>query len=163
MTRLGRYSTDNIVPLRRDHWASSEEIRAPVRDMADAVRSFDGLERCAELLQAGPLGMSDEMGGTDRPVVSFQVQLPDVQRGLDQLAHINVATWPDTRWVLRLNSARVTAVLRLRTVTRSLLRTPPSPGTLDGQLAADIRALADALRRLRLLIIQQYPEALRAP
>jgi hypothetical protein len=129
--------------------------------MADAVRSFDGLERCAGLLQAGPLGMADEMDGTDWPIVSFQVQLPHVQRGLDQLARINVATWPDTHWVLRLSSARATAALRLRAVIRSLLRTPPGPSTLDGQLAADIRELADALRRLRLLIIRQYPEALR--
>jgi hypothetical protein len=163
MARLASYSADNVVPLRRGHRARPEEIRAPIRDMADAVRSFDGLECCAGLLQAGPLGMADEVAGTDRPIVSFQVQLPHVQRGLDQLAHINVATWPDTHWVLRLSSARTTAALRLRAVTRSLLRTPPGPSTLDGQLAADIRELAAALRRLRLLIIRQYPEALRAP
>jgi hypothetical protein len=131
--------------------------------MADAVRSFAGLERCADLLQAGPLGMVDEMDGTDRPIVSFQVQLPHVQLGLERLARINVATWPDTRWVLGLSSARTAAAIRLREVTRSLLRTPPGPSTLDSQLAADIRALAVALRRLRLLIIQQYPEAHRAP
>lgn len=163
MTRSASYGGDNVIPLRRGHQARPEEIRAPVRDMADAVRSFDGLERCAGLLQAGPLGMTDDLEGADRPIVSFQVQLPLVQRGLDQLAHINVATWPDTHWVLGLNSARVRATLRLRAVTRSLLRTPPGPSALDGQLAADIRELADALRRLRLLIIQQYPEALRAP
>jgi hypothetical protein len=163
VARPAGYSADNVVPFRRGHQARPEEIRGPARDMAEAVRSFDGLERYADLLQAGPLGMPDEMDGADRPIVSFQVQLPHVQRGLDQLSHINVATWPDTRWVLGLNSARVRAALRLRAVTRSLLRAPPDPSALDGQLAADIRELADALRRLRLLIIQQYPEVLRAP
>ena len=163
MARLADYSADNVIPLRRGRQVGPEEIPSLVRDMEDAVRSFDGLERFADLLQAGPPGMTDDLNGADRPIISLQLQLPRVQRGLDQLAHINVATWPDTYWVLRLNGARVRAALRLRTVTRSLIGTPPSPSALDGQLAADIRELADALRRLRLLIIQQYPDALRAP
>ena len=163
MARLVSHIEGNVIHLRRGRVASAEEIHTLVGDMADAVRSFDALERCADLLQAGPFDVVDETDSTDRPIVSFQVQLPYIQRGLDQLAHINVATWPDTRWVLRLTSARSMAALRMRAVTRSMLRTPPGPSVLDEQLAADIRGLAGALRRLRLLIIQQYPEVLSAP
>ena len=136
----------------------SEEVRVPV---TEAVRSFDEMVSCAELLQAGPLGAVGELNGA-APVVAFQLQLPRVQRGLDELARINVATWPDTQWVLGLNSARVRADLRLRTVTRSLLRTPPAPGTLDDRLTASIGSLADALRKLCLLIVRRYPETLGA-
>ena len=163
MARLDRHETDNVLPLRRSNRVRHGEVRAPVRDMTEAVRSFDRLERCAASLQSGPLGIADGIDGTEWPIVSFQVQLPVIQRWLDQLARINVASWPETHWVLRLSSARAVAALRLRVVTRSLYRTPPGTGPLDSQLAADIRELADALRRLRQVIIQQYPEALRAP
>ena len=163
MARLDRHETDNVVPLRRSHRVRHSEVRAPVRDMADAVRSFDRLERCAATLQSGPLGIADEIDATEWPIVSFQVQLPVIQRWLDQLARINVASWPDTPWVLRLSSARALAALRMRAVTQSLHRAPPGTGPLDSQLAADIRQLTESLRRLRQLITQQYPEALRAP
>ena len=65
--------------------------------------------------------------------------------------------------MLRLGNARSAAVLRLLAVTQSLYRSPPGTRSLDGRLAADIWKLADALRGLRLLIAQQYPEVLPTP
>lgn len=163
MARLAEHEADNVVPLRRGHRIRHEQEPETVRDLADALRSFDRLERCAVALQSGPLGMAREIDGIEWPIVTFQVELPSVQRWLDQLARINVATWPDTRWVLRLSSARAGAVLSLGAVTRSLYRSPPGTGPLDGQLAADIQDFMDALHRLRQLVLQRYPEALRAP
>jgi hypothetical protein len=89
--------------------------------------------------------------------------LPVIQQWLDELKCINVTNGPDVHWVLRLGSARSEAVLHLLAVTRSLYRSPPGTRPLDGRLAADIRKLANALRGLRLLIAQQYPEVLPAP
>jgi hypothetical protein len=131
--------------------------------MADAVRSFDQLERCAVTLQSSSFGATVGIDEIEWPIVSFQVQLPVIQERLDQLRHVNVATCPDTPWVLRLGDARATAVLRLRTVTQSLYRSPLGTGPLDGRLAVDIKKLAEALHRLRQVIAQQCPEVLRTP
>jgi hypothetical protein len=161
MARLAEHEADNVVPLRRGHRVRHEQ--EPARDLADALRSFDRLERCAVALQSGPLGMAHDIDGIDWPIVTLQVELPSVQRWLDQLARINVATWPDTRWVLKLSSARAAATLSLDAVTQSLYRTPPGTGPLDGQLTANIQEFMDALHRLRQLIVEQYPESLRAP
>ena len=97
------------------------------------------------------------------PIVSLQGQLPVIQCWLDYLAQINVANWPDIRWVLGLSDARNTAALRLHVVMRSLRRDPPGPGPLNNQLAVDIQKFADALRKLRQLIAQQSPASRRAP
>jgi hypothetical protein len=89
--------------------------------------------------------------------------LPVIQQWLDKLGCITVIDWPDVHWVFRLCSARSAAVLHLLAVTQSLYRSPPGTRPLDGRLAADIRKLAEALRGLRQVIAQQYPEVLRAP
>jgi hypothetical protein len=163
MTRPGGSYVDNVVPLRRSPRACDDRGPVPARDMADAVRSFDRLERCAATLQSGPPGIPDETDPTEWPIVSFQVQLPVIQRWLHQLGRITVASWPDTRWALRLDDARTAAALRLHAVTRSLYHSPPGTGPLDGRLAADIRGLADAVHGLRQLIAQECQEEIRAP
>lgn len=164
MGQRAGYDVSNVVPIERGHRHRRNQSRMPRRAMTDAVRSFDRLERCADaMLQSGPLGIAGEIGGAERPVVSFQVQLPVVQQWLDQLGCINVVNWPDTSWVLTLGNARSAAVVRLDAVKKSLYRSPPGTGALDGRLAADIRKLADALRGLRQVILQQCPEALLAP
>jgi hypothetical protein len=140
-----------------------DQSPVPSRAMTDAMRSFDRLEQSAvAMLQSGPLGVAGEIRDSQWPVVSFQVELPAVQQWLDQLGCIGVANWPDTAWVLSLGDARSAAVLCLEAVKKSLYRRPPGTGSLDGRLAADVRKLADALHRLRQLIGQQCPEALRA-
>lgn len=162
MVRLVGDDVYNVVPLRRGYRSHHESI-VPVRDMADALRSFDRFEHCAAALQSGPLGIVGGVDGIEWPIVCFQVQLPVIQQWLDKLGCINVTNWPDVDWVLRLDNDRSAAVLHLLAVTQSLYRSPPGTGPLDGRLAADIQKLADALRGLRQLIAQQHPEALRAP
>lgn len=153
----------NVVPLRRRYLTQQAESRAHAWGMSDAVRSFDRLERCAVMLQSGPLGTAREIDGIEWPIVSFQVELPVVHRWLDQLGSINVVNWPDTHWVLRLSAARSAAVLSLNAVRQSLYNRPPGTGPLDGRLVADMRDLAEALCGLRQLIVEQCPEALRVP
>lgn len=153
----------NVVPFRRSHRPRRDQSRTPGWEMADALRSFDLIERCAVALRSCPLSIASEGDGAELPIVSFQAQLPIIERWLDHLARINVANWPDTRWVLRLNDARSTAALRLQAVMRGLHRDPPGPGPLNSQLAADIRKFVDALHKLRQLIAQQFPESLRVP
>jgi hypothetical protein len=155
-------NVDNVVPLRRSYRPYHAESRVHAGDMADAARSFDRLERCAAMLQSGPLEIAREIDGVEWPIVSFQVQLPVIHQWLDQLGCVNVVNWPDPHWALRLGNARSPAVLSLRAVRQSLYRSPPGTGPLDGRLAADIRKLADALRGLRQLIVEQCPEALCA-
>jgi hypothetical protein len=154
---------DNVVPLRRAHASYQAESRPHASKMADALRSFDRLEHCAATLQSGSLGIAGEIDGIEWPIVSFQVQLPVIHRWLDQLGCVNVADWPDTHWALRLDNTRSATVLSLNAVMRSLYRSPPGTGPLDGRLAADIRSLTVALRGLRQLIVEQFPEALCAP
>jgi hypothetical protein len=162
--RAGDDVSDVVVPIEWGRRSRRDQSRVPRRAMTDAIQSFDQLERCADaMLKSGPLGLAGEICESQWPVVSFQVQLPTVQQWLDQLGCISVANWPDTAWVLSLGDARSAAVLRLDAVQKSLYRRPPGTGFLDGQLAADIRKLADTLHRLRQLIEQQCPEALRAP
>jgi hypothetical protein len=152
-----------VVPFRRSHRPRSDQIRAAERDMADALRSFDLMERYTVALSSCPLSIASEADGAELPIVSFQSQLSIIQDWLDQLARINVANWPDTLWVLKLNDARSAATIRLDTVIRSLRHDPPGPGPLNSQLATDIRKFAESLRRLRQLIIQQFPNSLRVP
>jgi hypothetical protein len=154
---------DNVVRLRRSYRPYHAEPHAHAQDMADAVRSFDRLERCAAMLQSGPLGIAREIDGIEWPIVSFQVELPVIHQWLNQLGSVNIVNWPDTHWALRLGNARSAAALSLHAVRRSLHSSPPGTGPLDGRLAAEIRKLADALRGLRQLIVEQCPEALCAP
>jgi hypothetical protein len=131
--------------------------------MVYAARSFDLLERCATTLHSGPLGVAGEADVAKWPIVSLQVQLPVVQRWLNELGRINIAVWSDVRWVLRLEDAHADALLRLDAVAKSLCATPPGTGSLNGRLTDDIRKLAEALHELRWLIAQQCPEVLCAP
>lgn len=163
MARQAGDDVHNVVPLRRSYRLHHHESIASIPDMADAVRSFERLEHCAATLQSGPFGIVGGVDGIERPIVCFQVQLPVIQQWLDKLGCINVTNWPDVHWVLRLGNARSAAVLHLLAVTQSLYRSPPGTRSLDGRLAADIWKLADALRGLRLLIAQQYPEVLPTP
>jgi hypothetical protein len=162
MTRPVGDNDDNVVPLRRRSQPHIGSTTVPVHDLADAVRAFGLLERCAARLQSGPLGVAGEFDGTEWPIVSLQVQLPVTEQWLDRLGHINIANWPDTRWVIRLGGARAVAVSRLNAVTRCLYKSPPGTGPLEDRLASNIGKLADALNDLRKLIAHQYPEALRA-
>lgn len=163
MTRPAMGGASNVVPFRRSRPSQPSQVRTRERDMADALRSFDLIERSAVALRSRPLSISSEADGAELPIVSFQAQLPIIQGWLDQLARINVANWPDTLWVLTLNEARNTAALRLRAVIRSLQRDPPGPGPLNGLLAADIRKFADSLHKLRELVAQQFPNSLCDP
>jgi hypothetical protein len=163
VTQPAKGDVGNVLPFRRSHRSHRGRVRTPDRDMADALRSFDLIEQCAVALRSRPLSIASEAGGAELPIVSFQAQLPIIQHWLDQLEEVNVANWPDTLWVLTLNEARSTAALRLRVVIQSLHSNPPGPGPLNSQLGADIREFADTLRKLRQLIVQQFPESLRAP
>ena len=163
MTQPAMGDIGRVVPFRRSHRPRSDQIRAAERDMADALRSFDLMERYTVALSSCPLSIASEADGAELPIVSFQSQLSIIQDWLDQLARINVANWPDTLWVLKLNDARSAATIRLDTVIRSLRHDPPGPGPLNSQLATDIRKFAESLRRLRQLIIQQFPNSLRVP
>jgi hypothetical protein len=153
----------NVVSLRPGCALQPAESRASTRDLSDAARCFDRLERCAAALQSGPLETASGANGGGWPIVSLQVELPTVHHWLDQLGSITVVNWPDPRWALRLGAARSAARRRLSALSQSLYDRPPATRTLDGRLAADIQQLADALRELREQIVAQCPDAFRAP
>lgn len=149
-----------VIPIGRRRLVRNVQVPVPECDMDDAVRSFDRFERCAASLRSGRLRIAD-VDGTEWPIVAFQLQLPGIRRRLDRLAHINIATCPDTHWALRLTSARTAATARLGAVTQSLHRAPSPAGPLNYRLAADIKELIDALRQVRQLIVVEYPGGLR--
>lgn len=160
MERPGHAIAD-VVPIGR-RLIQDDQVAVAEDDLDDTVSSFDRFEQCAVSLRAGQLRING-VDGTEWPIVAFQLQLPGIRRRLDQLAHINIATCPDTPWALRLTSARTAAMARLATVTQSLSRIPPPAWPLSYRLATDIQELTDALRRVRQLIVQEYPRDLRAP
>src|SRR5260370_414531 len=153
----------DVLLFRQSRRRRRNQHRSPGWDMTDALRSVDVIEQCAAALRSCPLSIASEADDVELPIVSLQAQLPVIQRWLDYLARINVANWPDTRWALRLSDAQSTAALSLHTVMRSLRHDPPGPGPLNSQLAIDIQKFADALRKLRQLIAQHFPESRRAP
>jgi hypothetical protein len=150
---------NNVYPLPLAN-QSHHELPVALEEITDAVQSFGYLERCAAKLHPGPLRIAGQIGTMERPIVSLQLQLPAIQQSLDMLETFGVANCPDTRWVIRLADARTAAVVRLRAVRRSLRNFLPGMGSLDLQLVADIRELADALYVLRQLIVQQWPATL---
>jgi hypothetical protein len=122
MTRRTGDDSSNVVPLRRGH---RRPAGASTPDLDRAMRAFDRLEQQADRLQAGPFAAASE---SEWPIVSYQVQLPAVQRQLDKLGCFTIMNWPDTRWVLRLHAARSAAAECLDAVIRSLYRNPLVPG-----------------------------------
>ncbi len=154
MYQLTGDGPDNVVPLRPRRQQSREQAGTSAPDVAEAVRSFDQLERHALRLHSG---FPRASGAEDFPIVDYLVQLPVAERQLERLGHLSVLNCRDTGWVLRLAGARADAVARLRAVDKSMLRDPPGTGPLGERLAGDIRRLTDALREVRRLLVQQHP------
>lgn len=153
----------NVVPLHRNWQLLPDETPIPVSEIAEAVRSFGLLEQCVDSLHSTRLGVAGEIDRSEQPIVSLQAQLPVIQRWLGRLECLNVSNWSDTRWVLKLGEARAVAAFRLRAVKRSLYRSPPGIEPLDRRLAADICEFEDALRALRHLIVDRYPQTQGVP
>jgi hypothetical protein len=141
----------NVVPLRLGRRGPTV-TSAP--DLGNAIRAFDRLEQHADRLQAGSRSVASE---SERPIVSYKVQLSAVQRQLDDLSCFSIMNWPNTRWVLRLHAARAVATACLDAVDRSLYRNPPGTRPLDDRLAHDVQRLTDALGTVRGLLAQQAP------
>lgn len=157
-----RYDMAEVIPIGRGRRVGNDQVAAADNDIADTVSSFDRFEQCAVSVRSGRLRIVG-VDGPDWPIVAFQLQLPGIRRRLDQLACINIATCPNTRWALRLTSARTAAMARLSAVTQSLHRAYPTTAPLDERMATDIQELTDALRRVRQLIAQECPDGGRAP
>ena len=157
-----RHYMAEVIPIGRRRRVGNDKVAASDNDIADTVSSFDRFEQCAVSVRSGRLRIVG-VDGPEWPIVAFQLQLPGIRRRLDQLAFINIATCPNTRWALRLTSARIAAMARLSAVMQSLYRTFPPTAPLDERMATDIKELTDALRRVRQLIVQERPDGGRAP
>ena len=123
-----RYDMAEVIPIGRGR-VGDDQVAAVDSDIADTVSSFDRFEQCAVSVRSGRLRIVG-VDGPEWPIVAFQLQLPGIRRRLDQLACINIATCPNTRWALRLTSARTAAMARLSAVTQSLYRAFPPPRRL---------------------------------
>ena len=123
-----RGEVGNVVRLPVGGRPYQAESRPQARAMTEAALSFERLERCAAVLQSGPLGARGELGGGEWPIVSFQVALPVIHQRLEQLGGVSVVSWPDAQWALRLGNARAAALLRLHAVRRSCTAARLAPG-----------------------------------
>ena len=145
---------DNVVP-RAEATGPHPESRVHAWDMADAVPSF-GLERCAAMLQSGQLGsfvksmVSSGRSSLFRSNCHFTMARPAGMRQRSQLAGHTLGAQAGQRSLSRCAQPACRQA--------EPYRSPPGTGPLDGRLAADIRKLADALRGLRQLIVEQCPE-----
>lgn len=162
MARPTGGKTSNVVPLRRGHRERRGvatppppgQCVPPVPDVAEAIRSIDRLERHAVMLRSDPPGVPAETGW---PIVSYQVELPVVERRLADLRRTSARTWSGPRGVPSVSGACTAAAIRLRAVSRTLHRNPPGTGPLDNRLVGEIGQLTHALRGLRRLLAQQSP------
>jgi hypothetical protein len=139
---------DNVIPLWPDRDCDDEDLPVSIADLGGAV---DAIGRC---LDAADLEEGAGFGGMT--VTSFLLHAGVVEQRLEELAAITVTTWPDVRWALHFASLRVRTLAAIRDSAAALsaVRSYSTPSrALDGSAP-----LGGALREVRDLIIQRYPQ-----
>jgi hypothetical protein len=140
---------DNVIPLRPDCDCGDADLSVSVEDLGDAV---DAIVRCLSRAAAEP---SLRCGSRGMTVTSFLLHVGVVEQRLEELAEISVATWPDVRWALRFSEARVRALTTIRAAASlSSVRSYNQPS----YALAGSAPLGQALREVRDLIVQRYPQ-----
>lgn len=140
---------DNVIPMRPDWDCGDADLSVSVEDLGDAV---DAIVRCLSQADAEP---SPRCGSGGMTITSFLLHMGVVEQRLEDLAAISVATWPDVRWALQFSNARVRALTTIRAAAS--LCSARSYNQPSRALAGSA-PLGRALREVRNLIVQRYPQ-----
>jgi hypothetical protein len=146
----------NVIPLRPGRGAIDGDLPLPVEELTETVGVIG---RCLAQISSEP-EPATRPGRTT--VTPFLLRMTMVEQQLEKLSSITVTTWPDVHWALRFCNARVRALSYIRESAASLqmARSCTEPPDAWGE---DIRfvemdAVSDALRDLRNLVVERYPE-----
>jgi hypothetical protein len=107
---------DNVFPIRPDV-EREESTRALLERLQPAVEEFTGLHDSLAGIAPDPSWSISSWRTASLPL---RTRLPATEWWLDQLAEVDAADWPDTRWALDLGAARCRADQRLRQVRTAL-------------------------------------------
>ena len=144
---------DNIIPLRPRSGRSEADLPVPVENLAETV---DAIGRCLSQTTArAELGHGS--GGTT--ATSLLLAMGVVERRLEELSAITVVNWPDVLWAMRFANARVRALTAVRdsAARLSAVRT----NVLPRNPLVESSPLGRALREVRDLIVERYPQTFR--
>lgn len=147
---------DNLYHLYPDRSVNDRDLPLPVEQLAEAVGA---IECClAEISsKSGPRVSVGKAAAT--PLL---LRMSAVEQWLGKLDEIDVTTWPDARWALVFCNARVGALDYIRASeaafygTRRWVEAPSVWGEDMGFV--ELGALSRALRAVRDLIVERYPQ-----
>lgn len=147
---------DNVIAFPRRRPPSGDRP-VPVAALAGAVGAIND---CLAEFSLEPAS-GDDPGAVS--VAALLLQISAVERWLEKLAEITVVTWPDVRWALRFCDARVRVVARIRESAAALHAHQSSPAQprvwrARATLIAETQGLDTALREIRDLIVERYPQ-----
>jgi hypothetical protein len=143
-------SGDNVVPLRRRQDPADADLPVPLRELAETV---DAIGYCLSQIAA----VAESGQGFDTQIL---LHITALEQRFEDLAAITVVTWPDVSWALRFCSARVRAVTAIAQSVGYF--TASQSNTWSARALAYSGPLSRALREVRDLIIQRYPQTRQA-
>jgi hypothetical protein len=153
-------NSDNVFPLRPDLGIADGELPLPVEDLTEAVSAIG---HClGQIKPDTPPGW----GFGNTRVTTALLHLAGVERQLEDLAGITVASWPDVRWALHFCNARVRALNRIRKTMGSVQAARGHghrpPAYREDVALVEFVATSHALREVRDLIVERYPQTRQA-
>jgi hypothetical protein len=147
---------DNLYYLYPDRGANDGDLPLPVEELAEVVGAIE----CCLAEISSKSGPGVNVGkATATPLL---LRMSAVEQWLGKLDEISVTTWPDARWALVFCNARVKALDYIRASaaafygTRHWVEAPSVWGEDTGFV--QLGALSRALRAVRDLIVERYPQ-----
>jgi hypothetical protein len=144
---------DNVIPLRPRYRRGEANLPISVETLAAAV---DAIGHCLS-----PTTVETESGrrSASSTDTSILLAIGVVERRLEELSGINVATWPDVLWAIRFANARMRALDAIRDWAARLRAV--RGGAVQRSSLAESSSLGHALRDVHDLIVERYPQTLR--
>lgn len=147
---------DNLIPLRPSRDNIDGNLPLPVEELTEAVGTIGHY-----LAQISSEPESRASFGRET-VTPLLLHISTVEQQLEKLASITVTTWPDVHWALRFCNARVRALTYIRATAASLQRarsyTQRPTAREDDTGFIEVGAVSRALREVRDLIVERYPQ-----
>lgn len=143
---------DNVFSIRPQQQIDHDDLPVPVEELAEtvsAIRLF--LDKLGS-------GSQSTTGFGETGASSALLQMPVVEEHLEELVDITVANWPDVRWAMRFCDARVRALASLRSWALFATRTCIPAQSGHQPTGTGTTAVSRALRDVRNLIVERYPQ-----
>ena len=153
------HNSDNVIYLHPGRDIADGDLLPSLADLTEAVGAIG---RCLAEIDSEPEAGASFGRVTTTPLL---LHMTTVEQWLEKLAEIKVTTWPDVRWALHFCDTRVQALTYIRATTASLQAAQSysePPCAWEEHIAfADAGAIGRALRSVRDLIVERYPQTHR--